>query len=193
MAVQTHESTAGIHRFTLDEYHQLAEIGALSEEVRVELIAGFIVDMRPKSASHEKAIRWLAEWLFGAVDLGSYEIGVQTALTIEAAGSEPEPDLAVIAREAPRPYHPATASLVIEIAVSSEDRDLRVKSELYALAGVPDYWVVLLERRRVVVHRTPVDHGYESIGEFGPETTLEAVALDLPPLPIADLFAAASA
>jgi hypothetical protein len=56
--------------------------------------------------------------------------------------SEPEPDLAVIALNAPRPYHPATATLIVEVAVSSLRRDLGTKAELYARASVPQYWVL---------------------------------------------------
>ena len=33
------------HRFTTDEYHQMAEAGVLRDDDRVELIEGEIVDM----------------------------------------------------------------------------------------------------------------------------------------------------
>jgi hypothetical protein len=52
---------------------------------------------------------------------------------------------------------------------------------------------VVPRQKRVVVHREPVGERYGSVIEVGPGGTLEAVALDLPPLPIADLFAAANA
>ncbi len=77
------------------------------------------------------------------VDHDLFEVRVGSPLTLE--GSEPEPDLAVIALEAPRPYHPSTATLIIEVASSSLRRDLDTKTELYARAGVPEYWVLALD------------------------------------------------
>jgi Uma2 family endonuclease len=192
MAVQTHESTAGIHRFTLDQYHAIAE-SRIGEELRVELIDGLVLDKVTRSPEHENVIAWLNEWLSQRIDWGFVQLRIQSAVTIEAALSEPEPDVMVIPRDASRPYHFATAALVIEVAMSSKDRDLKVKPRLYALAGVPDYWVVLLERRRVIVHRQPVDQRYESIVEVGPGGALEAVGVELPPLPVAELLAAANA
>jgi Uma2 family endonuclease len=50
----------------------------------------------------------------------------------------------------------ATATvLIVEIADSSFDLDTTTKAELYATAGVLDYWVVDLERRQLVVFREP--------------------------------------
>src|SRR3954452_14982287 len=78
-------------------------------------------------------------------DLIRYEVRVSSPLSLQA--SEPEPDIAVITRDAPRPHHPATATLIVEVA-------------LYAAAGVDDCWVVDLDGRRVVVQREPSARGY---------------------------------
>jgi Uma2 family endonuclease len=178
-----------VHRFTLEEYHQLIESGGFDEDSRVELIEGVICDMSPKSREHEQAIRWLTEWLVINVDRARFEVGVQTALTLDP--SEPEPDFAVIPRDAPRPYHPAKATLVIEIAVSSQRRDLISKPRIYARAGIPEYWVIDLDRHRAVAHRQPRADAYAQIDELGPDGRLQAQALSLPPLPLAELLAAA--
>jgi len=37
----------------------------------------------------------------------------------------------------PKPNHPATAALAIEVADSSQEHDLLTKPRVYALAGVP--------------------------------------------------------
>jgi Uma2 family endonuclease len=177
------------HRFSLDEYHQLIESGGFDEDARVELIEGVIADMSPKTSEHENAIEWLTRWLFSAVDLGQFEIGVQRAITL--SGSEPEPDLVVIPHDAPRPYHPGAATLVIEVAVSSRDRDLRQKPAIYARAGIPEYWVVNLGAGVIAVHRNPTELGYQAITEVAEGGRVEAQALTLPALTVADLLAAA--
>jgi Uma2 family endonuclease len=189
MAIAVAFPVAQAHRFSLQEYHQLIESGGFDEDSRVELIDGVIADMSPKTAEHENAITWLTRWLISAVDPARYEVGVQRALTLER--SEPEPDLAVIPADAPRPYHPGTAALVIEVAVSSQDRDLRQKPVLYAHAGIPEYWVVNLAAARVVVHRHPTETGYEEIVEVSADGAVEAQALELPKLEVGELLAAA--
>jgi len=189
MAVDVLLPAAQAHRFSLEEYHQLIESGGFDEGSRVELIEGAIADMSPKTAEHENAIRWLTRWLITAVDPARFEVGVQTALTL--SGSEPEPDLAVIPSDAPRPYHPATAALVIEVAMSSQDRDLRQKPALYARAGITEYWVVDLDAGVVVVRRNPTDTGYQAIAEIPADGSIDAQALALPRLEVAELLAAA--
>ena len=189
MAIDVVLPAAQAHRFSLEEYHQMVESGGFDEDSRVELIEGVIVDMSPKTAEHENAITWLMRWLISAVDPARFEVGVQRALTL--AGSEPEPDLVVIPLDAPRPYHPGTATLAIEVAVSSRDRDLRQKPVLYAQAGIDEYWVVDLDAGLVVVHRNPKDEGYEAITEVPADGAVQAQALELPRLDVAELLTAA--
>src|SRR3954447_8000689 len=147
-----------LHRLSPEEYRRLVEFGVFDEDARVELIGGLLVDMSPKSRVHENAVAWLNRVLVQAVDHERLEVRVAAPLTI--GDSEPEPDLAVIALDAPRPHHPATAELVIEVASSSRQRDLHEKPPVYAAAGVPRYWVVDLDTRTVVVHGDPTATGY---------------------------------
>ncbi|HEY1689976.1 MAG TPA: Uma2 family endonuclease [Solirubrobacteraceae bacterium] len=177
------------HRFALDEYHRLIESGGFDEDARVELIEGTIADMSPKTPEHERLVAWLARWLTLAVDAQGYEVHVCAPLTI--GDSEPEPDLAVIANDTPQPYHPATATLVIEVAVSSQHRDLRQKPTIYAQALVPEYWVIDLDADRVIAHRDPRDNAYERITEIPGVGRIAPEALGLPQLDVAELLAAA--
>lgn len=100
-------------------------------------------------------------------------------------------NLTVFPKDAPRPYHPGTAALVIEVAVSSQRRDLRQKPIVYARAGVPEYWVVDLDKGRVVVHRTPSGDRYETVVTVPGDGSVKADALKLPELNVAELLAAA--
>ncbi|MGA2926564.1 MAG: Uma2 family endonuclease [Solirubrobacteraceae bacterium] len=184
---------AQLHRLSAEEYHRILEAGGFDEDARVELLEGLLVSMSPKTRAHENAVAWLARWLMQAVDLGVFEVRVASPLTL--ADSEPEPDLAVIALNAPRPYHPATATLIIEVAVSSLRRDLGIKTGLYARAGVPEYWVLALDQRRLIVRRDvrpDVGEYAESI-EWDEFARVGCAAVALPGLAIADVLAAANA
>ena len=50
--------------------------------------------------------------------------------------------------------------LFIEVASSSLRYDLNAKASLYAEAGVPEYWVLNLVDRELVVFRTPQEGDY---------------------------------
>lgn len=178
-----------VHRYTLDAYHQLVELGAFDDDAHVELLEGLLLRMSPKTPRHERAIRWLTRWLVANVDDATHEVGVGCPLTL--ADSEPEPDLSVVRRGTPSPYHAATAALVIEVAISSLARDLGIKTELYANAGVLEYWVVDLDGRRVVVHRGPRDGAYEAREELTAGDVLSAASLATAPLHVAELLRAA--
>ena len=178
---------AELRRFSVEEYHRLAESGAFGDVAPFELIDGLLVRKEMKSPEHERAVEWLAWYLFRNVDEARYSVHVGGPLTLEA--SEPEPDLLVVPRDAPRPYHPATAALAIEVSVASLRRDLEVKPILYARALVAEYWVVDVAGGRVVVHRSPRGDAYAQVLEVRTGDRIAAPA-GLPELAVGELLAA---
>lgn len=186
MAVQV--PLADVYRMTLDQYHQMIESGGFDADARVELIGGLIVAMSPKTAAHENVIAWLDEWLGAQADPTRYQVRTQSALTL--TDSEPEPDVLMFERDAPRPYHPGTAALVIEVCVSSHRRDLREKPPLYAAAGVLDYWVIDVDGREAWTHRDPGPKGYDTVERLSGADELTAAAL-AQSVRVADVLAAA--
>lgn len=181
---------AELHRLSIDKYHQLIASGGLDEDSRVELIDGLLVDMSPRSPQHEAAIDWLIDWLIDSLDRSEHQFRVTAPLTIGT--SEPEPDISVIDRPAPAGEHPKHARLVIEVAVSSKERDLVIKPRIYA-AAVDEYWVVDLEQRRVVVHHDPFPDDYASVVSVPSGEPVQAASIELGVLPTGELFAAALA
>lgn len=176
-----------VHRYTVDEYEALAGHPSF-EDKRVELIQGIILDMTPRGVAHENVVAWLNMWLANKIDPSQHEL--RACLSLRLADSEPEPDLAVVDRDRPRDQHPASAQLVIEVAVSSLRRDLTLKPEIYAPA-VMEYWVVNLEQREVVVHRDPGPDGYRQISVHRADESVAPQALASAPMSFAELFAAA--
>lgn len=140
-------------RWTREEYYRLAEEGFF-EGQRVELIGGQIVVMSPQSYPHAFSGDGIAEMLkkvFGA----GFWVRHQLPLSIPKDG-EPEPDVSVVAGSR-NDYtdHPRTAVLVVEVAKTSLDFDTHTKPYLYASAAIPEYWVLDLIHRKLIVYRQP--------------------------------------
>jgi Uma2 family endonuclease len=143
-----------LHRITSDIYERMAESGMLPER-GIELIDGLVVTMSPKGDRHASAVTRLTKQL---VLQASDRFEVYTdSLSLRLGPQDmPEPDIAVAratrdySRERPRPDEIA---LIIEVADSSWSFDLNFKCVKYAKAGIPEYWVVDLERDTVHVFR----------------------------------------
>ncbi len=168
---------ANLRPLLRSEYDELVETGAL-EGARVELLQGVLVEVTPQGVPHTAALVTLHR-MFAPLLQRGYDLRVQFPLAAGPA-DEPEPDLAGVEARDPWEGHPSTAALVVEAAYSSQRMDLGYKARLYASAGVPDYWVVDLAARRVLVHREPGADGYAAVHVLVPgETVAPLVAPDL--------------
>lgn len=72
---------------------------------------------------------------------------------------EPEPDLTIVRRGEYRAGHPGPADTLLVVAVSDDD-DRRSELLFYALAGVPEVWVVDPDGDMVEVHAGPRASGW---------------------------------
>lgn len=156
------------HRFTVEEFQRMGEIGILSPEDRVELIEGEIVEMTPVGSRHVSCVMDLDDF-FREVVGKEIRISVQNPLVLE--GSHPHPDVALLRRRA-EGYAgglptPEDCLLVVEVADATVLYDRNVKSRMYARAGIPEYWVVDLPRNTVAVHRSPQGGEYVEVEEYG--------------------------
>jgi Uma2 family endonuclease len=180
------------HRFTVAEYHRMAEVGILGEDSRVELIRGQIVDKAPIGAPHHGMVNRLTRLLPGVL-AGRGLVSVQNPVRLDD-GSEPEPDVAVL-RPRADDYATATAVppdilLLIEVADTSLDDDRAIKLPLYAENGIAECWIVNLLDRVVEVYRQPRDGRYADIRRIGPGEILDLALLPGAALPVVDLFPA---
>lgn len=155
------------------EYDRLVGLGAFADE-RIELLAGVLVAMSPQGAEHAEIAAYLAERLAVAL-AGRARVRAHSPLSLSDE-SEPEPDVAVVPSGDYSRGHPTSALLVIEVADSSLRKDRELKTELYAEASVPEYWVVDLVSRCVHVHRAPTGTRYEGVSTLSPGVVLRPVA-----------------
>ncbi len=162
-------------RFTRDEVYRMMDAGAFKG--RFELLDGFIIDKMGQKPPHASTIQLLLKWLLPLTGIGLLrsQLPIDVA-TEDRARNEPEPDIAVLSCDKPefKKRHPRGDELilVIEVADSSLRTDKIVKRGLYARAGVPEYWIVDLQNRCIVAHRTPAEGAYASIATFGENETI---------------------
>lgn len=137
------------------EYDRMVALGWFEDE-RIELLHGVLVKMSPQGPRHVSITRNLIELLVPAIRKRA-QVQAQGPLAL-SDDSEPEPDVALV----PREYDelPAHAYLVIEVADSSLGKDRGVKARLYAVAGIPEYWIVNVVDRSVEVYRAARDGAY---------------------------------
>jgi Uma2 family endonuclease len=92
--------------------------------------------------------------------------------------SEPEPDISIV-RGRPDDWateHPTSADLVFEVAVSSAVIDEQ-KADIYAEAGIPEYWLIRPDARAADVYRKPVSGRYLERSTFKDMATLKCASL----------------
>src|SRR5262245_45006175 len=104
-------------KFTLDEYNRMAEAGILTEDDRVELIEGEIVEMPPIGDRHRLSVDRLGNYFASQIASSNFFVSVQQPLPINQA-SQPRPDLILI-RGKPEDYsrHPGIESAILVIEV----------------------------------------------------------------------------
>ena len=156
-------AVAQTFRFTVEEYHKLAEVGILEEDDRVELLDGEIIIMSPVGYRHARAVRALNR-VFSRASRDRYDVSVQDPVVI-ADDSEPQPDLLLLDFEVneyeglPEARH---TYLVIEVADSTLRYDRGRKLKAYARAGIAELWIVNLKENTIEVYREPSDESYGS-------------------------------
>ncbi len=151
-------------KWTIADYHRLIEAGILDDH-QVELLNGDLVEMSPEGVPHASSINEAADYLRDLLGTRA-RIREQNPVTL-LHNSEPEPDIAVVTRDATiyRDHHPYPENIywLIEYADSSIAKDLEIKRTLYALADVQEYWVINLKTMELIVHRTPINGNYQSV------------------------------
>ena len=180
------------YRHTVRQFHQMGELGFF-EGRRASLIHGLIFEEGPMNPPHaiagEKTEDLIRDLFRG------WRLRVQKPLIL-GLDIDPEPDVAVVAGQPTLAGgHPSTAALVIEIADSSLDYDLTVKAELYATAGIPEYWVLDVDGRALHVFRDPAPLpagltavAYRTHDTYGDTQAVAPLAVPTAAVRVADLL-----
>ena len=149
-------------KFTVEQYHRMAEAGIFDEDDRVELIDGDILIMSPIGPPHASVncrINLLLVQAFGERAIVSPGDPVRLD-----DHSEPQPDFSLLhpRDDFYKSAHPTPADvyLAIEIMDSSAPYDRGKKLAKYARSGLAEVWLVDLGSERVEVYRRPEGEAY---------------------------------
>ena len=177
-------------RFTREQYLELDRLGYFNG-LRVDRLRGEIVVTTAVNWSHVVGCG-KTETALEAVFAGLGWVNARNPIPTE--DSDPEPDVTVVpGRFEDYTDHPTHALLVVEVSGATLDKDTTVKAEIYATAGIADYWVLDLDGRRLLVFRAPPplpDGGaaYRSLTELADTDSVSPLAAPAARLRVADLL-----
>ncbi len=162
------------HRITVDEFHRMGEAGIFSEDERVELVEGEIIDMAPIGTRHAETVRRLIQVISSQLPSIAL-LDVQNPIYLDE-NNLPQPDLTLLKNQSYIDTHPSSRDvlLLIEVADTSLDYDRNVKIPLYARHKIPEVWLVNLEDRVVEVYRDAAHQEYASVQTYRKEKIIQA-------------------
>lgn len=162
------------YRFTVDDYYRMADADILTEDDRVELLDGQILVKEPPGPEHAGHVDVLNRMFVRL--LGDRAIvRTQNPVHIDRL-NDPQPDINIVK---PRDDfymsghpRPADVLLAVEIAWTSAPGDRRIKVPLYAGAGIREFWLVDIKKRKLEVYRDPGESGYHSVTRLSRRATV---------------------
>lgn len=150
------------HLLTVDDYHKMGEAGILGEDDRVELVEGELIDMAPIGSEHAGQVIQLNA-LLSVLLAGRALLSPQNPVRL-GEYSEPQPDITILRLRGDfyRTAHPQPEDvlLLIEVADATIHYDRNMKIPLYARHGIPEVWLIDLQKKNVEIYRQPSGDGY---------------------------------
>lgn len=160
-------------RFTAADVQAMLEAGVIKDGEKIELVWGELVEMAPQGPLHWDMTSALSHWFRVNLPL-NLRIASQGPLRL-SEDDEPEPEFFIYPeRMRVNEVRGDDVLLVVEVAFSSLNYDLKVKSVVYAEHRVREYWVVDVEGKRTLVHTLGADGAYGAPREVAFDAALEA-------------------
>jgi Uma2 family endonuclease len=163
-------------RFTVDDYHRMGQVGILSEDDRVELIEGEVLEMSPIGGPHMTCVNFLNRFLVNLVG-SSLVVSVQNPVRL-GGHTEPQPDVSLLkpevlanGRNVPTP---AEVVAVLEVSDTTPRYDRGVKLPRYAAACIPEAWIINLNAGAIERHTEPSEGAYTEVLRAGRGERIES-------------------
>lgn len=191
MSIVTPSSMPQPRRWTRDEIYRIADMGLFTPEERWELVNGELLEQMPENPPHITAHKLTNDALVRA--FAGQNVHAHSAHPVVlSAHSEPVPDVAIV-RGMPRQYATrrvtsADVVLIVEVSDSTLEYDRTTKRDLYAAAGITEYWIVNVRERQLEVFRAPVEGAYTDAFTIAEDSTIAPVAAPQSLVSVADLL-----
>ncbi|TPG43269.1 Uma2 family endonuclease [Sphingomonas koreensis] len=148
-------------KLTARDFWLLADSGAFEGFAKTELIEGEIWVVNSVYVWHAKTMAYLATELTLALRALGSDLVVYSSGSVDMSDdSVPEPDVSIGEDHDEKGLPLNKLALAIEVSDSTLANDLTSKAPLYARHGVPEYWVVDREGRRVIQMWAPEGDAY---------------------------------
>ena len=148
--------------FTVDEFYRMAEAGIFTEDDRVELIDGEIIEMSPIGNPHKACVNRATTFFTEAFGRSAI-VSIQSPLRLSKY-TEPLPDVIVLKPVpdfyASRECRPEDVLFMVEVSDTTLRYDKNIKLPRYAAAGVSEVWIEDLKNELLLVYRNPVEKGF---------------------------------
>ena len=158
--------TVTTYKWSIEEWHKLVDSGLL-EGKSIEFLEGEIIEVSPEGVEHSYTNRSVVKYLR---QLFAQRAEIIQAQPITLDNSEPEPDIAIVRLPETiyRSHHPYPQDIywLIEISNRTLIKDLNQKIITYARNGIPEYWVIDLVNKKLIVHTQVDNRGYSQIDEY---------------------------
>ena len=158
--------TLTTYKWSIEEWHELVDAGLL-EGKPVEFLEGEIIEVSPEGIEHSYTNDSLVKYLRNLLD-NLADVKESHPITLD--NSEPEPDVAVVRLPETiyRTHHPDPEYIywLIEISNRTLKTDLNQKKITYARNGIPEYWVVDLANKKLIVHTQVQNNNYTQVKEY---------------------------
>lgn len=175
---------------TVAEYDRMIEAGIYTENDRIELLNGEIVELMPKGPKHS-VFNDLIVNLFGETFGERVYVRSQNPIVLDNF-SEPEPDI-VLAKPPRKKYlenHPTPPDilLVMEISDTTLAYDRDDKALAYSRNGIQQYLLLNLQNETLEDYREPNADGYGAKRTYRSGDVFNLVAFPEIEIKIDDLF-----
>jgi Uma2 family endonuclease len=147
--------------FSVEEFQRISDAGIFPPDSRFELIRGEIIEMPIPTRLHSGRVNKLTR-VFTSKLGESAIVCIQNPMFVDKM-SEPRPDVVICKPFGPFEPEPSDVLLLVEISDTSLRYDTKIKSRLYAEAGIPEYWILNIPDNVLQVRTDPSDGEYRQI------------------------------
>ena len=153
-----------LHRFNVNEYYRMADVGVLKWGEHDELLNGVVMDPFRITPLHASVTRQIAEPFYHLPEKRCI-VSIRNPVRLDEY-NELQPDVALIKcrRDDYTTRHPGADDvlLLVEVADASLNYVREEKLPAYGHAGAPEVWIVNLNELTVEIYRDPNFTGYGS-------------------------------